>query len=268
MGAIQFIENLDRSSLTITDEEFEKNVEAAVAAIAERPPPPPPPLPRRPNDNIEIVSEKGRGGPSAAPRASMDKEGRFSTSSRESNESSGGESEEKAAVAGLLRTIQRPLTTIGRIFSDGESSSTPAATATGGGPALTPAPGNTPRGSPGAEDSLLTAVGGRGQNGGRRRPGGGSSLTAEEAAARQASAEVEEARRIQRREHESVVEILKAMFPALDKEIIGDVVSMKEGRSVSPLSYSLALSLVPFHFVSKRYISLRRGRLRKIFGGV
>jgi hypothetical protein len=266
MGAIQFIENLDRSSLTISDEDFEKNVEAAVAAIAERPPPPPPPLPRRPDDNTEIISEKGRG-PSVTPRASIDKE-RISTSSRESNESSGGESEEKAAVAGLLRTIQRPLTTIGRIFSDGESSSMPVATAIGSGPALTPAPGNTPRGSPSTEDSLLTAVGGRGLNGGRRRPGGGSSpLTAEDAAARQASAEAEEARHIQRREHEGVVEILKAMFPGLDKEVIGDVVSMKEGRSVSPLSYSLALSLVPFRFVSKRYISLRRGRLRKIFGG-
>lgn len=262
MGAIQFIESLDRSSLTITDEEFEKNVEAAVAAIAERPSPPP--LPRRPDTNPEIVSEKSHRGPAITPRASMDKEGRLSTSSRESNESSSGELEEKAAGTGLLRTIQRPLTTIGRIFSDGEPSSTP-----GSGPVLTPALSNTHRGSSGAGDSLLTAVGGRGQNGGRRRPAGGSSsLTAEEAAARQASAEVDEARRIQRREHESVVEILKAMFPALDKEVIGDVVSMKEGRSVSSLSYSLALRLVPFRFVSKSYISLRRGRLRKIFGGV
>lgn len=264
MGAIQFIESLDRSSLTITDEEFEKNVEAAVAAIAERPSPPP--LPRRPDISTEIVSEKSRGGPALTPRGSMDKEGRFSTSSRESNESSGGESEEKVAVTGLLRTIQRPLTTIGRIFSDGESSSTPAVS--GNGPALTPALSNTPRGSPGTGDSLLTAVGGRGQGGGRRRPAGSSSLTAEEAAARQAGAEAEEARRIQRREHESVVDILKAMFPALDKEVIGDVVSMKEGRSVSSFSYSLALRLVPFRFVSKSYISLRRGRLRKIFGGV
>lgn len=266
MGAIQFIESLDRSSLTITDEEFEKNVEAAVAAFAERPSPPPLP-PRRLDTNTEIVSEKSRGGPSVTPRSSMDKEGRFSTSSRESNESSGGESEEKAAGAGLLRTIQRPLTSIGRIFSDGESSSAPVVA--GSGPALTPGLGNTPHGSPRTGDSLLTAVGGRGQNGGRRRPAGGSSsLTAEEAAARQASAEVDEARRIQRREHESVVEILKAMFPGLDKEVIGDVVSMKEGRSVSSLSYSLALRLVPFRFVSKSFISLRRGRLRKIFGGV
>lgn len=265
MGAIQFIESLDRSSLTITDEEFEKNVEAAVAAIAERPSPPP--LPRRPDISTEIVSEKSRGGPALTPRGSMDKEGRFSTSSRESNESSGGESEEKAATTGLLRTIQRPLTTIGRIFSDGESSSTPAVA--GNGPTLAPTLGNTPRGFPGTGDSLLTAVGGRGQSGGRRRPAGGSSsLTAEEAAARQAGAEADEARRIQRREHESVVDILKAMFPALDKEVIGDVVSMKEGRSVSSFSYSLALRLVPFRFVSKSYISLRRGRLRKIFGGV
>ena len=36
MGAIQFIENLDRTSLTINDDDFEKNVEAAVSVIAER----------------------------------------------------------------------------------------------------------------------------------------------------------------------------------------------------------------------------------------
>ena len=36
MGAVQFIENMDRTSLTISDDEFEKSVEAAVSAIAER----------------------------------------------------------------------------------------------------------------------------------------------------------------------------------------------------------------------------------------
>lgn len=45
MGAVQFIENMDRTTLTITDAEFEQNVEAAVSAIAEKhrassPPPP------------------------------------------------------------------------------------------------------------------------------------------------------------------------------------------------------------------------------------
>ncbi|KAI5853013.1 hypothetical protein DFP73DRAFT_534829 [Morchella snyderi] len=221
MGAIQFIENLDRSSLTITDEEFERNVEAAVAAIAERPPPSPPQLPprRQSSYNTETVSEKGR----------RSTEGRSSTSS---NDSSSGESDEKAAVAGLLRTIQRPLTTIGRIFSDGEPANATLSLSSNSGPAL------TPRGrSPSAEDSLLTAVGGRGHSG-RRKP----AVTAEEAAARQASAETEEARRIQRNEHETVVDILKAMFPALDKEIIADVVSMKEGRVGEAVDACLALS--------------------------
>src|SRR4051794_11616834 len=36
MGVIQFIENMDRTTLTITDEEFETNVETAVSAIAEK----------------------------------------------------------------------------------------------------------------------------------------------------------------------------------------------------------------------------------------
>ncbi|KAI5805949.1 hypothetical protein EDC01DRAFT_271477 [Geopyxis carbonaria] len=216
MGAIQFIENLDRSSLTITPEEFEANVEAAVAAIAERPAPPPPPP----------VSEK--------PQPPL---GRASTSSRESTDEI---SDEKAAVAGLLRTIQKPLTTIGRIFSDDTPSSS--------GPALTPQPGNTPRHSPnpleGTTDALLTAVGGRRHQPPRKHNERQEHprLMAEEAAARQASAEAEEARRIGRIEYENVVEILKGMFPALDREIIGDVVRMKEGRVGLAVDACLALS--------------------------
>ncbi|KAK3048369.1 hypothetical protein LTS18_012952, partial [Coniosporium uncinatum] len=61
MGAVQFIENIDRTSLTISDDEFEKNVEAAVSAIAERhaaeeekaPPPPP----RNPSPHKMHISE-------------------------------------------------------------------------------------------------------------------------------------------------------------------------------------------------------------------
>lgn len=222
MGAIQFIEGLDRSSLTITDEEFERNVEAAVAQIAERPSPTTSTDASREGDN-EIMNEKGdRSGPSVTPRVSSEQP-RFSTSSRESNDSSTSNGDdEKLAVAGLLRSIQRPLTTIGRMFIDEPATSN--TTTAAGGPALTPAPGNTPRGSPSAEDSLLTAVGGR-----RKRE---DKLTAAEAAARQASAEAEQARMIERREHESVVQVLQNMFPDLDKEVIADVVRMKQGRLV------------------------------------
>src|SRR4051812_42912251 len=57
MGAVQFIENMDRTTLTITDDEFEANVEAAVSAIAEKhqaesPPPPPSPPPRSENHSL------------------------------------------------------------------------------------------------------------------------------------------------------------------------------------------------------------------------
>jgi hypothetical protein len=55
-------------------------------------------------------------------------------------------------------------------------------------------------------------------------------MSAEEAAARQASAEAEEARKIQRQEHLLVVETLAGMFPALDREVIDDVVRMQKGR--------------------------------------
>ncbi|RPB05348.1 hypothetical protein L873DRAFT_1825137 [Choiromyces venosus 120613-1] len=232
MGAIQFIEGLDRSSLTITDEEFERNVEAAVAQIAERPSPTRATDTSREDDN-EIVNEKGnRSGPSITPRVSSEQP-RFSTSSRESSDSSTSNGDdEKLAMAGLLRSIQRPLTTIGRMFTDEPTTS--STTTAAGGPALTPAPGNTPRGSPSAEDSLLTAVGGR-----RKRE---DKLTAAEAAARQASAEAEQARMIQQREHESVVQVLQNMFPDLDKEIIADVVRMKEGSVGSAVDACLALS--------------------------
>lgn len=180
MGAIQFIENLDRSSLTISAEEFERNVEAAVAQIAERPPPPSPPPP---------------------PPKSADPD------------SSG--SEEKVAVAGLLRSLQRPLSTIGRIFND---ESGPAVI-----PRLSP--------NPSEGDPVLTAVGGR----------GGTRRYAEEAAARQASAEAEEAARIGRMEYEHVVETLQRMFPSLDREVICDVVNMKEGRVGAAVDACLAL---------------------------
>lgn len=53
---------------------------------------------------------------------------------------------------------------------------------------------------------------------------------AQDAAARQASAEDAEARRIQRAEHNDVVETLSNMFPNLDRDVIDDVVKMKEGR--------------------------------------
>ena len=199
MGAVQFIENLDRTSLTVTDEEFEKSVEAAVSAIAERhsegdtksaaPTHPP------------IVSEKSTlSRPEVTPRNSLEAERssplRRSTASR--NHTDGSDNEENAAVTGLLRTIQKPLSTIGRIFSEDGSHvpSQPVAT-----PRLSPSPQITrrPSGDRGEPQSTYDDK--------QNQPSPAQPrMSAEDAAARQASAEAAEAQRISRAEHRDVVE--------------------------------------------------------------
>jgi hypothetical protein len=239
MGAVQFIENLDRTSLSISDEEFEVNVEAAVSAIAEKHQAneaPSPPLP--PQGQLSEKSALNR--PELPQRRSGDGESstpRRSTSSYETD--SGDGVDEKAAMSGLLRTIQRPLTSIGRIFSEEVTSSQ-------SGPARTPLPGNTPRLSPApATDTDRARSPYRAPTaGGEERSR--SRLNAEDAAARQASAEAAEARRLQRAEHANVVETLAGMFPDLDREIISDVVTQKNGRLVYSLDIeSFTLAKVP-----------------------
>ncbi|KAH7330159.1 hypothetical protein BKA65DRAFT_52257 [Rhexocercosporidium sp. MPI-PUGE-AT-0058] len=232
LGAVQFIENLDRTTLTISDEEFEKNVEAAVFAIAEK---------HQAEEVIQApgptqLSEKSTlSRPEVTPRHSMEGESsnpRKSTSSNEYESGDGG-LDEKAAMSGLLRTIQRPLSSIGRIFSEEAG---PSQT----GPARTPLPGNTPRmtPSPRASSDVPQGLPRAPTTGDPQR----SRLNAEDAAARQASAEAAEAHRIQRAEHANVVETLAGMFPDLDKDIISDVVTQKDGRVGLAVDACLALS--------------------------
>jgi len=231
MGAIQFIENLDRTTLTISDEEFELNVEAAVSAIAEK-------------HQAEVsqatprsqVSEKSSiSRPEVTPRHSTEGESsvpRKSTSSAEQESGDGGD--EKAAMSGLLRTIQRPLSSIGRIFSE-----EPVSVQTG--PARTPLPGNTPRMTPSPRISTDDS---RNQqhDTNTRESKAWNRMSAEDAAARQASAETAEAHRLQREQHANVVETLAGMFPDLDRDIISDVVTQKEGRVGLAVDACLALS--------------------------
>ncbi|KAF2795040.1 hypothetical protein K505DRAFT_324346 [Melanomma pulvis-pyrius CBS 109.77] len=271
MGAVQFIEGLDRTSLTVSDAEFEKNVEAAVSAIAERHVEPepispegsgtqqsrlqtnPPTTPghrRMPSPHLHLSEKSSLSRPEVTPRNSLEAESagpRRSTSLKNTKSETSPPEEENAAVAGLLRTIQRPLSTIGRIFSDNDSSN-----ASSSHPVTTPQPGSTPRLSPAppaaplrrsSDYGVTTQLSEKGQP---RRSGEDDRqrqrLSAEDAAARQASAEAEEARRIQRQEHKVIVETLQGMFPALDKEIIDDVVRAKEGRVGLAVDACLALS--------------------------
>lgn len=217
MGAVQFIENIDRTSLTISDAEFEQNVEAAVSAIAEKhraeePRPPGPPVPP-----VHVSEKSAPSRPEVTPRHSMEAESSTPRRSISSNDDSGDGFDEKAAISGLLKTIQKPLSSIGRIFSDEGPSSQ-------GERARTPSAGNTARLSPTPRRSPDL------QKKSSQQSLHHSRRTAEDAAARQASAEAEQARRIQRAEYSNVVETLAGMFPDLDREVIGDVVRQKEGR--------------------------------------
>ncbi|PTB66980.1 guanine nucleotide exchange factor [Trichoderma citrinoviride] len=221
MGAVQFIENMDRTSLTITDDEFEKNVEAAVSAIAEKhqalsPKGPPP--------QQQTFNEK-----SSYPDARSSLDGAGPSTSRRSTEQSDVDAL-TAPITGLLRTIQNPLTTIGRMFSDDGASSS----------ARPPPP--PPIGRPlGFPENVPLRRSGEEQRDGWRSDSR-YALPAEEAAARQASAEVAEAQRLHRAEHANIVETLAGMFPDLDKDIISDVVYQKEGRVGLAVDACLALS--------------------------
>jgi Rab5 GDP/GTP exchange factor len=207
MGAIQFIENMDRTTLTISDEEFEKSVEAAVSAIAEKhrseSPPPAPPLSEKPAPTLQPSAVIGE---SSSTRPSMDSDAQLRPGTPRASTSSDRPEDEKAAISSLLQTIQKPLSTIGRMFSDEPPSPSTSGSA---GPSRSPA--HTPQ--PSADHQR-------------------KALSAEDAAARQASAEVAEAQRLHRAEHANIVETLAGMFPDLDRDIISDVVYQKEGRQV------------------------------------
>ncbi|KAJ6789564.1 hypothetical protein PWT90_07715 [Aphanocladium album] len=234
MGAVQFVENMDRTSLTISDDEFEKSVEAAVSAIAERNQALSPTIRQQ-----ATFSEKPGWGNDGA---SGERGGAPSSASRPGYESE-TEPGEGAAISGLLRTIQRPLTTIGRMFSD-EPASSPSSSL--GVHSARQSPGIPPRSSqdggslPRVSSEELRASARPQQQ--QQQQQQQHTLSAEEAAARQASAETAEAQRLQRAEHANVVETLAGMFPDLDKDVISDVVYEKEGRVGLAVDACLALS--------------------------
>jgi Rab5 GDP/GTP exchange factor len=201
-GAIQFIETLDRTSLTVSDSEFERHVELAVSAIAEK---------NRESEKHalgHVVSEKSTlSEAEVTPRTSMDasRSSPGKKPGRATFDGTDGGLDDNDAVAGLLRSIQRPLSTIGRIFSDEGSVSHGRS-----GPASTPQPGSTPRLSPSLFQPPRSS-GEQKRSGEQQRekddePRPDVRLDAQEAAARQASAEAAEARRIDRAEHRNVVE--------------------------------------------------------------
>lgn len=219
MGAVQFIENMDRTSLTISDEDFEKNVEAAVSAIAEKHQAMSPIIRQKPAfaDTSSRVANQSKSELSTADVGLED--GATGTIGDNGPDMT-------APITGLLRTIQRPLTTIGRMFSEDMSAPTGLA------PGATIYSQNSGPQEAHFNETVRESA---------RRVSNASrhTLSAEDAAARQASAESAEAQRLQRAEHTNVVETLAGMFPDLDKDVISDVVYEKEGRYVFRNKFSL-----------------------------
>ena len=201
MGVVTFIENLDRTNLTITDEEFEKNVEQAVSAIAE-------------SNKAEEYEEKAHvsaptapmqrlneksalSRPEVTPRNSMDAEQsspRRNATREKSQLGSTDSNDDFDAVTGLLRTIQKPLSSIGRIFSDDSSPQQSSSFR----PASTPLPGSTPR--------KLSPAPGAERRPSQERQSYEKQNVAADAAARQASAEAAQAQKVRAKEYKVVVE--------------------------------------------------------------
>lgn len=193
MGAIQFIENLDRTVLTISDQDFEKHVEASVSAIAER----------DSHDDLPVDSKltKASGGRASlsdmreTPRFSDEIETQPDSSFQSGSSNIGAGNDEKAAVGMLFRTIKKPLSSIGRIFSEDVAPSQPDV-----GPVETPRRLSPAVFKPPGNNSDIKTKSSQG------KVGSGPVVSAEDAAARQASAEAAEAQRIQIAEHQGVVE--------------------------------------------------------------
>jgi len=227
-GAIQFIEGLDRTTLTVSDEDFEKYVEEAVSAIAAQ------------NREIDLsspvqqISEKsGLSEPEVTPRNSLEV---TSMTPRRNNSRSGpssgsGDGSSDDAVGGLLRTIQKPLSSIGRFLSDTDTHQESRASSQ--------APTRK------QSSSVFQPSNAESENASQERQVENRHVQqydAQEAAARQASAEAAEARKIQRAEHRTVVDTLCGMFPNLDREVIDDVVTQKQGRVGLAVDACLALT--------------------------
>jgi hypothetical protein len=213
MGVVSFIENLDRTNLTITNEEFEKNVEQAVSAIAEK-------------NRAEDYESKSHTNSASVPTQHLEEKslplrpdatpqpaagGERSTARRafirgpsETRQSKMAEDDNSESVTGLFKTFQKPLSSIGRMFSDEGGPPPPLK------PVSTPLPGSTPRRGLSPNPQLERRSSGDDRSSAERsntsRRPSQQHDSAEAAAARQASAEASQAQKVQAQEHKVVVE--------------------------------------------------------------
>ena len=233
MGAVQFIENLDRTSLSVSDDEFERNVEAAVSAIAEKHDR----EERRSKSPLRQLSEKAAPSrPEVNSRNSLEGERSSPRRANPQRRAATKEESDESGASGLLRTIQKPLSSFGRIFSDDTNTTTPSG--------KSPLPTLPPR------QTLSTTPENQSSNGAQNASvapdtpaeTNQTQLNEEVSEATRISVETAQAQHISQAEHQTVVDTLSGMFPDLDKDVISDVVRLKEGRVGLAVDACLALS--------------------------
>ncbi|RKF56203.1 Vacuolar protein sorting-associated protein 9a [Erysiphe neolycopersici] len=228
LGAVHFIENLDRTTLTISDDDFEKNVEAAVSAIAEK-------HQAQANESIQLSPEANHRKNEKNPRSLTEVEGSNikKHNSSDEYESSDGPSE-KAPIGSLLRTIQRPLSSIGWIFSEDSSASQNWSTQVPQSDSTLIPISTSQLVEENCEDvSCHKDV----QTSYIKRDGKTDNIFE-----KQTNSFTTSKSQPQRNEYSSIAETLASMFPDLDKEIIRDVVVQKEGMVGLAVDVCLALS--------------------------
>ncbi|POS85699.1 hypothetical protein EPUL_002795 [Erysiphe pulchra] len=228
LGAVHFIENLDRTTLTISDDDFEKNVEAAVSAIAEK-------HQAQTHESISLSLEENSRKNEKSPCSLTEVEGSNIKKLNFSDEYESNDGpNEKAPIGTLLRTIQRPLSTIGWIFSEDSSASQ-------NWPQRMPQSDSTL--NPISSSQLITenredvAIHKDLQNSHINR----DSRT-DNSSEKQTNPFTSNKRQTHINEYSSITETLSCMFPDLDKEIIRDVVVQKEGMVGLAVDVCLALS--------------------------
>lgn len=227
-GAVSFIETLDLTSLSITEEEFNRNMDAAELA----------------KKKAQSVRSESTHPPSTPERsATPDPSSRRLDSPRAQS----GNLTPSAVLQNSAGLLAVPFKSFTKFF-DAEPSSPPTKPAT---PAIEGTIIQPDQET--LQDSsrkLHEAAAHEKQMLQQQRAGdfftpppdaSNSRLSPEELAARQVSAEEEEARRISRKEFKSVVNTLSQMFPALDRNIIVDVATETQGRVGAAVDACLSL---------------------------
>lgn len=213
VGVISFIETLDRSALSITDEEFERNVEHSVKALV---------TPTSVNREKTLISIDG------------------DTTSTDNGNGNGSNNDQNATSASLLdsnsppHTPERPTSPVSNEQRNPGQQPLNASNVLYNSAGLITAPFKSltkffePEDQQGQDDQTTA----------RSRV---NLISPEESAARQVSAEELEAQRISAKEFQNVCHTLKQMFPDLDKEVIRDVLQQTESRVGAAVDVCLAL---------------------------